>query len=677
MSKSEIIAELEALRDTINDYNYQYYVLDDPSVPDAEYDRQMKALQSLEAQHPDLITPDSPSQKVGGQPLGAFEQVTHEVPMLSLDNGFDEDALRAFEKRIQDRLKSADTLMFSCEPKLDGLAVSILYENGQLVRAATRGDGQVGENITSNVRTIGNVPLKLRGDDIPTRIEVRGEVFMPKQGFEKLNDAQREAGAKIFANPRNAAAGSLRQLDSRITAKRPLMFYAYSLGIVEPTSFELPDSHHERLNQLSQWGIPLCPDIATAQGARGCLDYYELILSRRDGLAYDIDGVVFKVDEIELQQALGFVARAPRWAIAQKFPAQEEMTRLLDVEFQVGRTGAITPVARLEPVFVGGVTVSNATLHNQDEVERLGVKIGDTVIIRRAGDVIPQVVSVVTDKRPDDAKAIEFPSHCPVCDSHVEKLADEAVARCTGGLICPAQRKQALKHFASRKALDIDGLGDKLIEQLVDADLLKTPVDIFNLTFPELIQLERMGDKSASNLLQAIHVAKQTTLPKFLYALGIREVGETTAANLAMHFQSLPALQQASLEALQEVPDVGVVVAEHVFNFFSESHNNEVLSGLIEAGLKWPDIEAPNESEQVLNGKTCVVTGTLSAMSRNDVKALLQQAGAKVAGSVSAKTDFLVAGEKAGSKLSKAQELGVEVWDETRLMAFLDEHSLI
>ena len=677
MSDQTVIAQLEALREKINDYNYQYYVLDDPSVPDSEYDRQMQALQALEAEHPELITPDSPSQKVGGEPLGAFEQVTHEVPMLSLDNAFEEADLKAFEKRLLDRLKADNKLAFSCEPKLDGLAVSILYENGVLVRAATRGDGQVGENITANVRTIANVPLKLRGADLPERIEVRGEVFMPRDGFEKLNENQRNAGLKVFANPRNAAAGSLRQLDSRITAKRPLMFYAYSLGVVAPDDFTLPDSHHERLRQLAEWGIPLCPDIGITEGSSGCLAYYEQILSRRDGLAYDIDGVVFKVDDIALQQQLGFVARAPRWAIAQKFPAQEEMTRLLDVEFQVGRTGAITPVARLEPVFVGGVTVSNATLHNQDEVERLGVCIGDTVIIRRAGDVIPQVVSVVADKRPDDARKIQFPAQCPVCDSQVEKLADEAVARCTGGLICPAQRKQALKHFASRKALDIDGLGDKLIEQLVDAGLLKTPVDIFNLTFPALIQLERMGDKSAANLLQAIHNAKQTTLPKFLYALGIREVGETTAANLALHFQTLEAIQNASLDDLQAVQDVGVVVAEHVFNFFNESHNTEVLEGLLSAGLNWPEIEAPDEADLVLDGKTCVVTGTLSQMSRNDVKALLQQAGAKVAGSVSAKTDFLVAGEKAGSKLAKAQELGVEVWDEERLMAFLTDNGLV
>lgn len=677
MNTQSISAQMEALRDTLNEYNYQYYVLDNPTVPDSEYDRLFQSLKALEDANPTLVTSDSPTQKVGGQPLGAFEPVTHEVPMLSLDNAFSEDELNAFEKRLKDRLKDDAALTFSCEPKLDGLAVSILYENGQLIRAATRGDGQVGENITANVRTIGNVPLKLRGDNLPARIEVRGEVFMPKAGFEKLNTMQREAGLKVFANPRNAAAGSLRQLDSRITAKRPLMFYAYSLGVVTPDTFTLPDSHHARLRKLADWGLPMCPEIDTATGAKGCLAYYEQILSQRDTLPYDIDGVVFKVDTIALQAALGFVARAPRWAIAQKFPAQEEITTLLDVEFQVGRTGAITPVARLEPVFVGGVTVSNATLHNQDEIDRLGVKVGDTVVIRRAGDVIPQVVSVVVSKRPDNAREIVFPPVCPVCDSHVEKLEDEAVARCTGGLICGAQRKQALKHFASRKAMDIDGLGDKLVEQLVDADLLKTPVDIFHLSLPQLVQLERMGEKSAVNLINAIEVSKQTTLAKFLYSLGIREVGEATALNLAMHFTNLEAIQNADLEALQSVQDVGVVVAQHILNFFAESHNLDVINGLLEAGINWPAIEAPKVDKLVLNGKTAVVTGTLSEMSRSDVKALLQQIGAKVAGSVSAKTDFLVAGEKAGSKLTKAQELGIEVWDEARLMTFLREQDLV
>lgn len=662
------------LRNTLNEYNYQYYVLDEPSVPDAVYDRDMQALIALEKQYPTLLSPNSPSQKVGGAALSSFEQVTHDVPMLSLDNAFDEESLLAFEKRLKDRLKDSATMDFSCEPKLDGLAVSILYENGELVRAATRGDGQVGENITANVRTISNVPLTLRGDHYPARVEVRGEVFMPREGFAKLNEQQKETGGKVFANPRNAAAGSLRQLDSKITAKRPLMFYAYSLGVVQPESFTLPSTHSARLAQLGQWGLPLCPDIDTAEGGRGCLDYYNRILEKRDYLPYDIDGVVFKVDRIDLQAALGFVARAPRWAIAQKFPAQEEVTTLLDVEFQVGRTGAITPVARLEPVFVGGVTVSNATLHNQDEITRLGVKIGDTVVIRRAGDVIPQVVSVVEANRTGDETDITFPSQCPVCDSQVEKLEDEAVARCTGGLICAAQRKQALKHFASRKAFDIDGLGDKLVDQLVDADLVHSPADFFTLSLGDVVGLERMAEKSASKLLSSLEASKKTTLAKFLYALGIREVGEATAANLAAHFETLEAIRDASLEALVEVQDVGGVVATHIFNFFNESHNTDVIDALLKEGVHWPAIEKPDVENLPLEGKTCVITGTLSEMGRSDAKARLQLLGAKVAGSVSKNTDLLVAGEKAGSKLTKAQELDVEVWDEAALIAFLSEH---
>lgn len=666
--------QIAQLRKTINEYNYQYYVLDDPSVPDAVYDRDMKSLIALETQYPELLSPNSPSQKVGGEALSAFEQVTHEVPMLSLDNAFDDASLLAFEKRLKDRLKNDTTMAFSCEPKLDGLAVSILYENGELVRAATRGDGQVGENITANVRTILNVPLTLRSGNFPQRVEVRGEVFMPRDGFEKLNDAQRENGGKVFANPRNAAAGSLRQLDSKVTAKRPLMFYAYSLGVVQPDSFSLPQTHSERLAQLGEWGLPLCPEIDVAQGGEGCLDYYNRILAVRDELPYDIDGVVFKVNDIALQNRLGFVARAPRWAIAQKFPAQEEITVLTDVEFQVGRTGAITPVARLEPVFVGGVTVSNATLHNQDEINRLGVKIGDTVVIRRAGDVIPQVVSVVEAKRAGNESEISFPANCPVCDSRVEKLEDEAVARCTGGLICPAQRKQALKHFASRKAFDVDGLGDKLVDQLVDADLVHSPADFFTLSLGSLVGLERMAEKSASKLLSALESSKTTTLAKFLYALGIREVGEATAANLAAHFETLDAIRSASLEALVEVQDVGEVVAAHIFNFFNESHNTDVIDALLREGINWPAIEKPDADNLPLDGKTCVITGTLSEMGRADAKARLQLLGAKVAGSVSKNTDFLVAGEKAGSKLTKAQELDVEVWDEAALLSFLAQY---
>ncbi|MEG3768647.1 NAD-dependent DNA ligase LigA [Alteromonas sp. 14N.309.X.WAT.G.H12] len=667
---------IAVLRDTINEYNYQYYVQDAPSVPDAEYDRLFKELQKLEGEHPQLISADSPTQKVGGQPLSAFTQVTHEVPMLSLDNAFDEASLFAFEKRLKDRLKDTATLTYSCEPKLDGLAVSILYENGVLVRAATRGDGQVGENITENVKTIGNVPLRLRGENIPARIEVRGEVFMPKAGFAQLNERQKEKGEKVFANPRNAAAGSLRQLDSRITAKRPLMFYAYSLGVVYPEAFTLAASHSERLKSLRQWGLPICPDIAVAEGAQGCLDYYNKILTSRDNLPYDIDGVVFKVDDIAIQQTLGFVARAPRWAIAQKFPAQEEITRLVDVEFQVGRTGAITPVARLEPVFVGGVTVSNATLHNQDEIQRLGVRIGDTVVVRRAGDVIPQVVSVVMERRPDDAREVVFPEQCPICGSKVEKLAEEAVARCTGGLVCQAQRKQALKHFASRKAFDIDGLGDKLVEQLVDADLVKSPADFFHLQLADLIQLERMAEKSASNLLKSLAQSTETTFARFLYALGIREVGEATAANLALHFGDLDSLQNASIEALKEVEDVGEIVANHLFNFLHEPHNREIIDALLAAGVHWPAVTPSVADDLPLDGQTCVLTGTLSSMGRGDAKALLQQLGAKVTGSVSAKTNFLVAGDKAGSKLTKAQSLDVDVWDEDKLISVLTTHGL-
>lgn len=675
MVSEAISAQLQALRAKINEYNYEYYVLDAPTVPDAHYDRLFSELTALEQAHPELITRDSPTQKVGAAPLKAFETVTHEVPMLSLDNAFDEESVNAFEKRVLDRLKRTLELSYSCEPKLDGLAVSILYVNGQLERAATRGDGQTGENITENIRTIANVPLRLRSDNVPQRLEVRGEVFMPKAGFEALNQRQREVGEKVFANPRNAAAGSLRQLDSRITAKRPLMFYAYSLGVVQPDTFALPHLHSERLRLLAQWGLPLCPEVDVASGASGCISYYRRILNARASLPYDIDGVVFKVDDVALQQELGFVARAPRWAIAQKFPAQEEITRLLDVEFQVGRTGAITPVARLEPVFVGGVTVSNATLHNQDEIRRLGVRIGDSVVIRRAGDVIPQVVSVVLASRPADAKEIVYPSNCPVCGSHIEKLDDEAVARCTGGLICAAQRKQALNHFASRKAFDIDGLGDKLVEQLVDAEMVKTPADLFSLSMSDLVGLERMGEKSAVNLLNALEQSKRTTLPRFLYALGIREVGETTAANLARHFGSMDKLQTASITSLQEVSDVGEVVASHVAHFFSELHNNEVITALIEHGVTWPDIEYQQSDDLPLSGKTCVITGTLAEMSRTDAKSVLERLGAKVAGSVSSKTDFLVAGEKAGSKLTKAESLGIEVWDEEKLMAFVSTYS--
>jgi DNA ligase (NAD+) len=664
--------QIEQLKAQIEDHNYQYYVLDNPTMPDAEYDRLMRQLMMLEEAHPELKTADSPSQKVGGIALDGFEKVTHEMPMLSLDNAFDEAEFLAFDKRIKDRLKDNTDLAFCCEPKLDGLAVSILYVNGILVQAATRGDGQVGENITENVKTIRNIPLRLRGESIPERLEVRGEVFIDDKGFVSLNNKQREKDDKPFANPRNAAAGSLRQLDPKITASRPLKLYAYSTGIVE--GYQLAEAHFDQLMQLKAWGLPVCPEIKYVANAQAAYQYYEAILSKRSQLGYEIDGVVIKANDKAIQQLLGFVARAPRWAIACKFPAQEELTTLLDVEFQVGRTGAITPVARLEPVFVGGVTVSNATLHNADEIERLGVHIGDTVIIRRAGDVIPQVASVVKERRPLDAKEIVFPLTCPVCDSHVERIDGEAVARCSGGLVCEAQRKEAIKHFSSRKALDIDGLGDKIVEQLVDRELIKTPADLFSLRQGHLESLERMGPKSAENLVLALGNAKTTTLAKFLYALGIREVGEATARNLANHYKTLEAVQNASIEGLQDVSDVGEIVAKHVFYFFKEEHNQGVIGSLIEAGLNWPAIVEKSTDELPLQGLTFVLTGTLNKMGRNEAKLKLQALGAKVSGSVSAKTHALVAGEKAGSKLAKAQDLGLDVLSEDDMLALFKEH---
>lgn len=607
MSES-VLQRLEELKESLHYHAVRYYVEDNPEIPDAEYDRLMRELLDIEAENPDLITVDSPSQRVGGQPLSAFSQVTHEVPMLSLDNAFDDSELDSFHKRAQERVGSLSVKEYCCEPKLDGLAVSLLYENGVLVQAATRGDGTTGENITENVRTIKAIPLKLRGNDWPNRLEVRGEVFMPKAGFEKLNELARKKGEKIFVNPRNAAAGSLRQLDSRITASRPLSFYAYSVGVVQGA--ELAASHYERFLQIKSWGLPMCPETKRVESLADVKAYYQDILQRRDALPYEIDGVVIKIDDIAVQERLGFVARAPRWAIAYKFPAQEEMTTLNEVEFQVGRTGAITPVAKLEPVFVGGVTVSNATLHNADEIERLQVKIGDHVVIRRAGDVIPQVVSVIKERRPETARDIVFPTQCPVCGSHVERIEGEAVTRCMGGLVCQAQRKQALKHFVSRKALDVDGLGDKVIEQLVDREMVKTPADLFKLSAGILTVLDRMGPKSAQNIVNALEKSKETTLPRFLYSLGIREVGEATAANLAMHFKTLGAIQNATEEQLIEVQDIGAVVAQHITTFFSEEQNQAVVKDLLEQGIHWPEI---NTTEQVgelpLEGKTVVLTG--------------------------------------------------------------------
>ncbi|WP_318419129.1 NAD-dependent DNA ligase LigA [Photobacterium leiognathi] len=664
--------ELFTLREQLDYYGHRYYVEDNPEIPDAEYDRMMQQLLKIEAEHPEWVTVDSPSQRVGGTALEGFTQVKHEIAMLSLDNAFNDDDLRAFQKRLQDRLRSGSELSYCCEPKLDGLAVSLMYENGVLVQAATRGDGATGENITHNVRTIRAIPLRLQGTDWPARLEVRGEVFMPKKGFEALNEKALKKGEKTFANPRNAAAGSLRQLDPKITATRPLSFYAYAVGVVEGR--ELAETQYERLCQLKAWGLPMCPEIRKVDSIEEVIAYHQSIGEKRQSLGYEIDGVVIKIDDIDTQQQLGFVARAPRWAIAYKFPAQEEMTVLNNVEFQVGRTGAITPVAKLEPVFVGGVTVSNATLHNADEVERLGVMIGDTVIIRRAGDVIPQIASVVESRRPESAQAIVFPSECPVCQSKIERIEDEAVARCTGGLFCQAQRKEALKHFVSRKALDVDGCGEKVIEQLVDREMVATPADLFKFSAGEVTVLERMGPKSAQKLVDALKASKLTTLPRFIYSLGIREVGEATAANLANYFETLEAISQATKEQLIEVPDVGDVVAAHIFNFFREEHNMAVVKDLQEVGIHWPEIEKPEEGiELPLEGKTVVLTGSLSQLTRSDAKAALQKLGAKVTGSVSKKTDLLVAGEAAGSKLAKAQELDIEIWDEQKLVDLMSK----
>ena len=666
---------IQELRDQINHHNYLYYVLDEPSLPDAEYDRLMRELQALENEHPELVTSDSPTQRVGGAPLSGFTEVQHERPMLSLDNAMNAEEFAAFDQRVRDRLKSSEEIEYACEPKLDGLAISLLYIDGLLERAATRGDGETGEDVTQNVRTIKNIPLRLIGEDVPERIEIRGEVYMPKGGFEAYNERAREQGEKVFANPRNAAAGSLRQLDSSITAKRPLEFCAYSLGVVSE-EYTLPETHSATLEQIQQWGLRINEEMRVVTGRENAEKFFAGLGEKRLSLGYEIDGTVFKVNSLALQNKLGFVARAPRWAIAYKFPAVEELTELLGVDFQVGRTGALTPVARLKPVHVAGVTVSNATLHNMDEIARLGVKIGDTVIIRRAGDVIPQVVSVVEERRPDTVIDIEMPDACPVCESHVEKVEGEAIARCTGGLVCSAQRKEAIKHFASRKAMDVEGLGDKLIEQMVEAGLIDTLDDLFHLSVDEIAGLERMAEKSAQNVLNALEKSKQTTLARFIYALGIREVGVVTANNLAGYFGFLDRIMAATHEQLIAVDDIGDIVAAHIVNFFAEEHNRTVIEQLQKAGIYWEEKEPVSSAEDApLSGKTAVITGTLSDMTRDDAKEALEALGAKVTGSVSAKTDFLVAGDKAGSKLAKAQKLEVKVYDEAAFKELLNELS--
>ncbi|MDF1796178.1 MAG: NAD-dependent DNA ligase LigA [Coxiellaceae bacterium] len=664
-------ARVEQLTQLLRDYNHQYYVLDNPTVPDSEYDQLFRELQQLETEHPELKSAASPTQRVGDKPLDAFTSVKHRIPMLSLDNAFDFEELEAFDQRIKKLLANNAAVEYACEPKFDGLAISLTYEKGRLVLAATRGDGVSGEDVTQNVKTIAAIPLQLRGDDYPDLIEVRGEIYMPKAGFEALNKRALQTGEKLFANPRNAAAGSLRQLDSRITARRPLSFYAYSHGASSEENVAL--THSELLDRFATWGLPVVDLRQVVPGIEGSETYYKKIEKQREQLPYDIDGVVIKVNAFSLQEQVGFVSRAPRWAIAYKFPAQEKLTTVNAIEFQVGRTGAVTPVARLEPVQVGGVVVSNATLHNADEMARKDVRVGDTVIVRRAGDVIPEVVSVVMAKRPEKTKKATLPKACPVCDSEVIKFPDEAVARCMGGLYCKAQLSESIKHFVSRKAMDVDGLGDKLVEQLVDVDTVKDVADLFQLQVDQLASMERMAQKSAQNVLDALEKSKQTTLPRFLYALGIREVGQATAKSLANHFGSIEKIQAASYESLQNVNDVGPIVAEHVVGFFHQQHNRDLIARLQQLGVSWPNIELKSAEELALLGKTYVLTGTFDGVSREQVKSDLESLGAKVSGSISKKTSALIAGEGGGSKRSKAEKLGIAVLNQDELNKLLNK----
>jgi DNA ligase (NAD+) len=647
--------------------DHAYYVLDTPLLPDSEYDRLYRELIAMEHAHPDWVTPDSLSQRVGGTALKEFMSVKHAVPMLSLNNAFDNPEVMNFDRRCREGLQ-LNQVIYAGELKFDGLAISLRYENGLLVQAATRGDGSSGEDVTANIKTIRAIPLRLKGNAIPAVLEVRGEVFMYLADFAKMNQEAARLGEKEFANPRNAAAGSLRQLDSKITAKRPLSFFAYGVGACEPQSW-LPKSHSALLDQYLSLGLPVCAERKILSSVDDILNFYQEIGSKRDRLPYDIDGVVYKVNAFAEQAQLGFVSRAPRFALAHKYPAQEALTTVLGVDVQVGRTGAITPVARLAPVEVGGVTVTNATLHNEDEVRRKDVRIGDTVVVRRAGDVIPEVVSVVLERRPRDTKAFEMPSRCPVCDSHIERVADEAIARCSGGLFCGAQRKQALVHFAHRRAMDIEGLGEKIVDQLVDNNLVRTPADLYRLGFTAVANLERMGEKSADNLIQAINQSRTTTLARFIFALGIRHVGETTAKDLANHYQNMHALMDAAGEDLLTVHDVGPVVADSITGFMQESHNREVIEQLLASGMVL-SVEEKKVSAAVA-GKTFVLTGTLPTLSRDEAKERLERAGAKVAGSVSKKTDYVVAGDDAGSKLAKAEELGVAVIDEATMLSLL------
>ena len=667
------VQRAEALRAELLRHAHAYYVLDAPTVPDAEYDRLFEALQAIERDFPELRTPDSPTQRVGGTPLPELAEVQHAVPMLSIYTETDKSAqgALAFDARVRRGLGLDDTdpaVRYSAELKFDGLAISLRYEHGVLVRAATRGDGQTGEDVTHTVRTIGQIPLRLRGDP-PDVLEVRGEIYMRRDDFERLNATQRERGEKTFVNPRNTAAGAIRQLDPAVTRRRPLSFFAYGLG--QSAGWAEPATHSGLLDALAGFGFPVCEHRCVTDGPAGLIDFHARIEAQRDALPYDIDGVVYKVDDRALQRELGFVSREPRWAVAHKYPAQEEMTRLLDIEIQVGRTGALTPVARLAPVFVGGVTVTNATLHNEDEIRRKDVRIGDQVIVRRAGDVIPEIVGPVLAHRDGSEREFVMPTVCPVCGSHAVRGEDEAVARCSGGLFCAAQRTQAIIHFASRKALDIEGLGDKLIEQLVEQGLVKTAADLFSLSVDTLAALERMAQKSAANVVAAIDKSRNTTLQRFIYALGIRNVGESTARDLARHFGGLDALLGADVAALEAVPDVGPIVAKCIVEFFAEPHNRDVIAALRAAGICWEEHEPALAASGPLAGKTLVITGTLPSLSRDEARALVEAAGGKVAGSVSKKTDYLVAGEAAGSKLAKAESLGVPVLDEAALHALL------
>jgi DNA ligase (NAD+) len=674
---AELATKLKQLRATIGHHDYRYYVLDDPEISDAQYDDLFRELIDLESANPELITPDSPTQRVGGVPQAGFATVEHAIPMLSLDNVFTLDELHDFGRRLNVRLDQNESITFSAEPKLDGMAISIRYEAGLLAVAATRGDGRTGEDVTHNVRTIGAVPLRLMGNDFPDILEVRGEVFMPRAGFAELNQRAIENGEKTFANPRNAAAGSLRQLDPKVAASRPLSIFVYGTGIV--SGAKLPDRHSQMLVQLAEWGFRICPETSVVTGIDGCIEYYQRLRAIREELPYEIDGVVYKVDDYALQAKLGFVARAPRWAIAHKFPAQEQLTTVRAIDWQVGRTGAITPVARLEPVSVGGVVVANVTLHNLDELERKDVRVGDTVSIRRAGDVIPEVVGVQLARRPAGTVAAQLPDNCPVCGSAVSRPEGEAIARCSGGLYCMAQRKESLKHFVSRRALDVEGLGSKLIDQLVDKEIVRTPADLFDssrVNVAALASLERMGAKSAEKLVHAIERSRSVSLGRFLYAIGIREVGEATAQNLADYFGTLQALRAAAIDplALQVVPDVGPIVAQHIATFFAQPHNCEVLNRLTGSGAALQITESDGRRSGAsfdFQGKSFVVTGTLSSLSRDQAKDEIRRRGGKAVGTVSRQTDYLVCGDNPGSKLGKAEQLGITVLDEAAFTELL------